>query len=273
MLTMAGSAQTTAFTYQGALNDHGVPANGSYDLTFTLCTNSTGPGQIGSSVTNLSVPVSSGLFTVALDFGASFPGADRWLEIAVRTNGGSGYVILTPRQKLTPAPYAITAANLSGSLPASQLTGPVPPASSGSLTNHSDILVAGLTAGQVLVYNGAAWMNAPANSPAPSNNIPVTLSYSGTNIAVNAALGTHFRLLATNNFQLQNPTGASDAQRMLFEVVQDAVGGRTISLAGAFKLGQDLPVLNLTTNANARDFITCVCSGTNFYVLGFIKGY
>jgi len=123
------------------------------------------------------------------------------------------------------------------------------------------------------VYNGAAWMNAPANSPAPSNNIPVTLSYSGTNIAVNAALGTHFRLLATNNFQLQNPTGASDAQRMLFEVVQDAVGGRTISLAGAFKLGQDLPVLNLTTNANARDFITCVCSGTNFYVLGFIKGY
>ena len=60
--------------------------------------------------------------------------------------------------------------------------------------------------------------------PTSSNSIPVSLVYSGTNVAVNAAAGTHFRLLATNNFLLQNPTGASDSQRMTFEIIQDAAG-------------------------------------------------
>src|SRR5262249_10603181 len=31
-----GLSQTTAFTYQGRLNDGGNPANGSYDLQFSL---------------------------------------------------------------------------------------------------------------------------------------------------------------------------------------------------------------------------------------------
>jgi hypothetical protein len=137
--------------------------------------------------------------------------------------------------------------------------------------------VAGLTAGQVLVFSGAVWTNAPVSAasagPTPSNNIPVTLAYSGTNVPVNASLGTHFRLTATNNFLLQNPTGASDAQRMVFEIVQDAAGGRTMVLGNAFKLGTDIPMVNLTTNAGRRDYLTCVCSGTNFYILGLVKGY
>ena len=32
----AARAQTTTFTYQGKLTDGGTPANGSYDLQFTL---------------------------------------------------------------------------------------------------------------------------------------------------------------------------------------------------------------------------------------------
>ena len=65
--------------------------------------------------------MSSGQFTVALDFGANFPGADRWLEIGVRTNGNGAFTTLTPRQKITPTPYAITAGNLNGTLPGNQL--------------------------------------------------------------------------------------------------------------------------------------------------------
>ncbi|HNI61280.1 MAG TPA: hypothetical protein PKW11_15155, partial [Pseudomonadota bacterium] len=38
--------------------------------------------------THNNVAVTNGLFTVTLDFGNQFPGADRWLEIGVRTNGG-----------------------------------------------------------------------------------------------------------------------------------------------------------------------------------------
>jgi hypothetical protein len=132
-----------------------------------------------------------------------------------------------------------------------------------------------LAAGQVLVYSGTVWTNAPM-PPSPGAagvNAPVLLTYSGTNVPVNAALGNYFRLTATNNFQLQNPTGAIDAQRMMFEVIQDAGGGRAMSFGNAFKFGTDLPVVNLSTNAGLRDFITTICSGTNFYVVGFVKGF
>src|SRR5436190_15674350 len=72
----------TAFTYQGKLNDGGGPATGLYDFQLKLFT---GPAnadpQVGSSLSQLGVGVTNGLFTVKLDFGAQFPGEARWLEI------------------------------------------------------------------------------------------------------------------------------------------------------------------------------------------------
>ena len=275
---VSGFAQGTAFTYQGWLSSGGLPASGAYDLAFSLFDATNGGNQLGSTALVSGMAVSNGQFSVMLDFGGNFPGTDRWLEIGVRTNGAPTFATLSPRQKFTSAPYAITASNLSGGLPAIQLSGTVSPVQAGSLTNHSDVLVSGLAPGHVLVYGGVVWTNAPipasaSGGPAPSNNIPVALSYSGTNVPVNAALGTHFRLMATNSFLLQNPTGASDAQRLLFEIAQDAAGSRTMALDSAFRLGTDIPMVNLSTNANARDFLTCVCSGTNFYVVGFVRGY
>lgn len=105
-------AQGTAFTYQGRLTSGTIAANGSYDLTFSLFSVSSGAGQVGSTYPAPATPVSNGLFTVALDFGANFPGANRWLEIGVRTNGSVGaYTTLSPRQALTATPYAIMAGN------------------------------------------------------------------------------------------------------------------------------------------------------------------
>lgn len=114
-------AQGTAFTYQGRLGSGGNPANGFFDITFSMWTNASGPAQVGATVTTNAVAVSNGLFTVALDFGNQFPGADRWLEIGVRTNGGGAFATLAPRQKLTPTPYAITSSSLSGTLANSAL--------------------------------------------------------------------------------------------------------------------------------------------------------
>src|SRR4051794_31524075 len=81
-------AQTTAFTYQGRLNDSGAPAQGNFDLAFSLYDSATNGTQQGNAVTNMTTAVNNGFFSVRLDFGNQFPGADRWLEIAVRTNGG-----------------------------------------------------------------------------------------------------------------------------------------------------------------------------------------
>ena len=126
LLTASLHAQSTAFTYQGRLDAGNSPASGTYDLSFSLYSVSTGSGQISSTITKSATPVTNGLFTVTLDFGNQFTGANRWLEIGVRTNGASVFDILSPRQALTSTPHAITAASVSGPVAASSLTGSVP---------------------------------------------------------------------------------------------------------------------------------------------------
>jgi hypothetical protein len=128
-VVMSANAQGTAFTYQGQLASGGSPANGNYDLAFTLfgSTNAAAPVLAGP-VTNFSVAVTSnGIFTAAMDFGPNiFTGTNIWLEIAVRTNGAASFTTLAPRQPITPTPYAIfagAAGSLSGTLPASQISG------------------------------------------------------------------------------------------------------------------------------------------------------
>ena len=100
----------TAFTYQGSLKSAGQPANGNYDLKFTLYDAASGSGQVGSPVNQAPTIVTNGIFTVWLDFGAVFNGDARWLEIGVRTNGStSPYSTLSARQLLTASPYALYA--------------------------------------------------------------------------------------------------------------------------------------------------------------------
>src|SRR4051794_17875225 len=121
--------QGTAFTYQGRLNDGAYPANGTYDLRFAIYDALANGNAIANPVTNAAVPVAGGLFNTTLDFGSVFTGTNYWLEIAVRTNAGGAFSALTPRQQLTPTPYAImanSAGNLLGVLPAGQLSGPLP---------------------------------------------------------------------------------------------------------------------------------------------------
>ncbi len=119
--------QGTAFTYQGRLNDGANPANGFFDFTFSLQADNNGAAPVGATLTRLAVPVTNGLFNVVLDFSDpnSFTGASRWLEIGVRTNGGGAFTTLSTRQALTAAPYAIRAANVSGTVGAGQLSGTV----------------------------------------------------------------------------------------------------------------------------------------------------
>ena len=64
------------------------PANGAYDLTFALFNASTGLSQLATTQTNAAVAISNGLFTVTLDFGANFPGADRWLVRQLQATNG-----------------------------------------------------------------------------------------------------------------------------------------------------------------------------------------
>ncbi len=116
MLAAAAGASAqmgTSFTYQGRLTDNGQPAEGAYDLFFRLWPGENAVFPVGAAVELDNVQVTDGLFTVALDFGGQFTGDERWLSISVRPGAGGSYTPLTPRQRVTATPYALSAASLS----------------------------------------------------------------------------------------------------------------------------------------------------------------
>jgi len=98
----------TAFTYQGQLSDDGAPVTGDYDFQFTLYTMESGGAPLaGTSTLTHTVPVTQGQFSVQLDFGDVFENQHLFLEIAVRPAGSAqAFTTLTPRQSITPVPYA-----------------------------------------------------------------------------------------------------------------------------------------------------------------------
>src|ERR1700722_8854511 len=78
----SASAQGTAFTYQGQLNDSGNYNTGNYDFTFALYNNNgTNSGKVGATKTNLNVGVTNGYIATTVDFGAVFSGTNYWLSI------------------------------------------------------------------------------------------------------------------------------------------------------------------------------------------------
>jgi hypothetical protein len=105
-----------AFTYQGRLSDGTNAANGLYDFRFTIHDAPAGGYVLAGPLTNSAASVSNGLFTVALDFGASvFNGDARWLEVGVRASGSAAtFTMLAPRQALTSVPYALKALSVGG---------------------------------------------------------------------------------------------------------------------------------------------------------------
>jgi alpha-tubulin suppressor-like RCC1 family protein len=165
----------TAFSYQGRLNDGASAASGIYDLRFTVHGEIAAIGMVAGPVTNTATLVSNGLFTVLLDFGPGvFTGEGRWLELGVRTNGGSGFATLTPRQPIAATPHALFAAGASnvlgtvnadqlrGSIPASSLSGTLAPAQlpTGVVTNGaSGISISGAFSG-----SGAGLKSVPVNA-------------------------------------------------------------------------------------------------------------
>ena len=105
---VSAQAQTTVFTYQGRFTDSTVaqPTNGTYNMRFALYDAVAGGDQVGQTIIIPAVQVTNGIFTVSLDYtAAGFDGTARFLEIAV-TN-----IVLSPRQEITNAPYAIMAQN------------------------------------------------------------------------------------------------------------------------------------------------------------------
>ena len=103
---------STAFTYQGYLEQSGQPVSNQCDFKFSLWTDSNNPQpgtQLGSDLA-LTSSVNDGVFSALLDFDTAILTSEaRWLQIAVccASPCSPGYTDLSPRQPITAAPYSI----------------------------------------------------------------------------------------------------------------------------------------------------------------------
>jgi hypothetical protein len=115
LIVLAGSSAPaaplgTAFSYSGRLKYQNNPANGSFDLQVKLFDAASGGNQVGGTANVNALSIVNGLFVTSLDFGGGpFNGTAYWLEIAARPNGNGSFTILTPRQPVNAAPYALYA--------------------------------------------------------------------------------------------------------------------------------------------------------------------
>jgi hypothetical protein len=237
-------AQSTAFTYQGQLAQSGLPYDGLAEMQFTLF-DAPSNGVAVTPIAVASVNVSGGLFTVPLNFGAgTFSGGDRWLEIAVRTNGAGAFATLAPRQAITPTPYSITAykaIGLTGTLPASQLSGTLPSAQlsgaySGGLTfNNSNNAFVGSYVGD---GSGLSNVNASSLGGLNSSSFWKTTGNAGANPTNGAFLGT------TDNQPLEIKVNGIRALRLEptpndagHSNIVNVVGGSPVNFVGAGAIG------------------------------------
>jgi hypothetical protein len=236
-------AQGTAFTYQGQLLSNGSPASGAYNLTFSLFNANTGGVADAGPVTNNGVIVSNGLFTVPIDFGPGvFIGATNWLEIGVQAASDLTFTTLTPRQQLTPVPFAImanTASNLLGTLPAAQLSGTIllPQLPARVLLNReSDVSLAGSFNG-----DGAGLTNLDASqlvSIGNGNSGSTGNFFVGTNAGNATQTGTE-NLAFSPGALAQNATGSYNSAVSL--------GALTLNTTGSANTAGGLSALALQT--------------------------
>lgn len=92
--------QIPDFVYQGRLEQDGAPANGAFDLTFTLYDAAEGGNAVGVAIEEPGYPVTDGLFSVSLAFPGAFTGEQLYLEVAVEGTP------MLPRQAVATAPVA-----------------------------------------------------------------------------------------------------------------------------------------------------------------------
>ena len=105
-------AQTvgSGFSYQGQLLDAGSPANGKHDVEIYAYKVESGGFALNVQVFE-DIFVTNGLLHIPeVDFGdAIYDGDEIWLEIWVRPIDATNYDVLSPRQRISAAPYAVQA--------------------------------------------------------------------------------------------------------------------------------------------------------------------
>lgn len=225
----AASAQplTTAFTFQGEVQDSGQPAAGTFDIRFRLYDAAIGGAPVGPTLCVNDLTVVGGQFTTLLDFGAVFAGSRRYMEMDIRADSGlacadtTGFTTLAPRSEVTAAPNssfalnaatATNAANLNGQpasfyTSATNLTGTVPDARLSTNVprlNAANTFTANVSAPLFIgTLSGNATSATSANNAINLNGQPASFFQNASNLnagtLADARLSPNVPLLSANN--------------------------------------------------------------------------
>lgn len=200
-------AVSQRLNYQGYLTDTGgTPLTGSYSIVYRIFDVPTGGTALWSETQTVSV--SAGIFNVLLGPGTPtlasifLLGADRYLELEV---AGSA---LSPRSELAAVAYAFTAERAHEANNAATLAGFDIPgldgryvnlAEAGSITSPmlvngavtlSKIAQTGATSGDVIKWNGSAWIAAPDAVGADDGDWIITGNEMYSGVSGNVGIGT-----------------------------------------------------------------------------------
>ncbi|HYW70117.1 MAG TPA: tail fiber domain-containing protein [Pyrinomonadaceae bacterium] len=256
------SGQTSSFTYQGRLTDGGQAATGNYDLQFALWDSATGGAQIGSTLSVNTVAVSNGVFSVSLDFGAgSFNGANRFLEISARPNGGS-FTLLSPRQQVTSTPYAIRSVNASSA--------------DNATTAANATQLGGVAANQFVQTSDARLSDLRSPAPGSANYIQNSTSQQAGvnfNISGDGALGGTLSANIVNAVSQYNISGtavlsASISNGNTFVGTQFGTGGSLNTIVGSQAGKNNTGNNNVIVGAQSGE----VNTGTDNIIIGVLAG-
>lgn len=103
---------------------------------------------------------------------------------------------------------------------------------------------------------------------------PQTITFAAS-VTPDFSTGNYFRITLTGNVTINNPTNATDGQKAIFEIIQDATGSRTVTLGAGFAFGTSIASFTATTTASKRDLLGVVynSSAAKFYVTAVAQGY
>lgn len=136
-----------------------------------------------------------------------------------------------------------------------------------------ELSVASQAAGDLLYATSATqWTRTPGKILVPT---VVTLT-DGVTPALDASLGTIFRLAAQGDRTIAVPSNPTAGQKLVIQHYADG-GARTLALntgAGGFRFGTDVSALTATTSGKT-DYIGCIYNGTNSFwdVVAVSKGH
>lgn len=142
---------------------------------------------------------------------------------------------------------------------------------SGTPVTTSGTITIGLDTDRVIPTNTALAAKVNDNGDILNGAYDRTLTTltDAASIALNLASNNFYQVTLGGNRTLANPTNkpaAGNRQVIILEVVQDGVGGRTLSFGGDYVLSVT-PVLN--SAANAVTHITLIATDNLIYVVGY----